>query len=338
MLFALLAAASAGAAKLGLGYGLGIISWGPAATNATGGATTGATGTTSTVIAAMTAVTNGAWSSGLAWTTRVSATSVVVGAVIGDRLLGNGQGFARAVWCLVTALAAALGALIVIPLVGVPASRAHIGGNYAPHLLVGIYAAAGVVIGLLVALVAMAARAVAANVFVTAAWLWTVAIIASTDDAASGRPHGYAELGIWKFTDTGPIWHGYYIPGGLLLLGGALLVGGLAAFAAAARGDGRFGVAISGAAGPLLVTAAYLLARPDHGSAPPEQVSAFHVSPYMILAGLAGSVLVAAVGGGFGRHGKRAAKKADEQAAGQPGADADADADAEQWSTAGLPS
>jgi hypothetical protein len=304
------AAAGAGAAQLGLGYGLGIISWVPAATGASAATGVGgATGSSAATAAAIAATADAAWSSGLAWVTWVSATSVVVGAVIGDRLLGKAHNglFARAAWRLVMALAATLGALVVIPLVGVPASQAHIGGNYAPHLLVGIYAAAGVVIGLVVALVAMAARAVAANVFVTVAWLWTLAIIAIADGTASGRWPGYTQLGVWKFTDTGPFWRGYYIPGALLMLGGALLVGGLAAFAAAARGDGRFGVALSGAAGPLLVTAAYLLARPDLVSAPAVQVSAYHTSPYMVVAGLAGSVLVAAVGGGFGGPGKKKA-------------------------------
>ena len=59
-------------------------------------------------------------------------------------------------------------------------------------------------IGLVVALVALAARAVAANVFATAAWRWTLAIIAVADGAASGRGYGYAQLGVWKFPKTGP--------------------------------------------------------------------------------------------------------------------------------------
>jgi hypothetical protein len=232
------------------------------------------------------------------------------------------------------ALAATLGALVVLPLVGVSAGRAHIGANYAPHLLVSVYAAAGAVIGLVVALVALVARAVAANVFATAAWLWTLAIIAVADGAASGRGYGYAQLGVWKFTETGPIWRAYYIPGALLMLGGALLVGGLAALAATGRGDGRFGVAISGPAGPLLVTAAYLLARPAHGSAPAEQVSAYYTAPYMILAGLAGSVLVAAVGGGSGQP-RRSGKKTDPKAG--TGADRDNAYHTEDRSRGGLP-
>ena len=93
------------------------------------------------------------------------------------------------------------------------------------------------------------------------------------------------------------MWRSYYIPGVLLMLGAALLVGGLAAFPAAARGERRLGMAISGAAGPVLVTVAYVLASPQSGQAPMEQVSAYMTAPFMIAAGLAGSLLVAAVGG-----------------------------------------
>jgi hypothetical protein len=288
--FALLSAAGAGAAQLGLGYGLGIIVWEPRSDAAT------------SADAAINAA--GLWSSALTWATLVAATSVVIGAVVGDRLRGDTGGgrVARIAGRLMLALAAALGASIVIPLVAVPVSRAHVDATYAPHLLVGVYAATGVVIGLLVALVAVAVRAVAANVFATASWLWALAIIAITYGNSSGQGRGYAQLGIWKFTDTGPMWHSYYVPGAMLMLGSALLIGGTAPFAAAARGDGGFGVAISGAAGPLLVLAAYLLARPDHGGAPAEQISAYYTAPYMVLAGLAGSVLVSAVGGSFGRR------------------------------------
>jgi hypothetical protein len=80
------------------------------------------------------------------------------------------------------------------------------------------------------------------------------------------------------------------------MLGSALLIGGLAAFPAAGRGAGRIGVAISGAVGPLLVAVAYVMAAPAQGEAPTEQMSAFYTAPYMVIAGLAGSVLVAAVG------------------------------------------
>ena len=279
VLAALLSAAGLAAAQLGLGYGLGIISWPEAGADS--------------------ASDTGAWSAALVWTVWIGATSVVVGAVIGDRLGGSAGGgwFGRAMWRLVVALAATLGALVTIPLVAVPAQGAVVVDNYAPHLLASVYAAIGAVLGLVVAVFALVARAIAANVIATAGWLWVLAVIAVTDGVTTGRGLGYAQLAVWKFTDEGPIWRQFYLPGVLVMLGSALLIGGLAAFPSAGRGASRIGVAVSGGFGPLLVAVAYLVAAPDKATVPFELASAEAASPYMVLAGLAGSVLVAAIGG-----------------------------------------
>jgi MFS family permease len=276
IVYAVLGAAGAAAAQFGLGYGLAVIAWLPAVTGEN----------------------RAAWTSSLGWATFIGATSVVIGATIGDRAgWGARSGrLQRSAWCLVMALGASIGALVSVPLVAVPASRAQLSDTFAPHLLAAIYAAIGVLIGLVVAVAALAARAVGTNVLVTAAWLWILAIVAVSGGIAAGHID-HADLGVWKFTDEGPAIGPFYLPGVLILLGGALLVGGLAAFARAVRGDGRFGVAISGAAGPILVTAAYAIAAPVAASAPFEVVSAARTAPIMIAAGLIGSVLVAAVGG-----------------------------------------
>ena len=159
-----------------------------------------------------------------------------------------------------------------------------------------MHAVTGAVLGLVIALGALASRAIAANVFATAGWLWALAIVAVVDGFLASRGLGTAQLGVWRFTDGGPMWRDYYVPGALLMLGAALLIGGLAAFPAANRGDGRIGVAISGAVGPLIVAVAYVLTAPSSNNAPVEQISAYLTAPYTVLAGLAGSILVAAVG------------------------------------------
>jgi len=204
----------------------------------------------------------------------------------------------------VIALAAAIGALITVPLVALPARAAQLGDNFAPDLLAGVYAVAGVVVGLVVAVGAITARAVAANVIASAAWLWTLAVIAVMDGVAAGRGLGFAQLAVWQFTDSGPTWRSFYIPGSLLMLGAALLIGGLAALPAARRGDNRVGVAISGAMGPLLVAGAYFLAGPPRSQIGP--FSAFLTAPYAVLIGLAGSLLIGAVVGGDLRGRRRA--------------------------------
>jgi hypothetical protein len=279
IVIAILASAGSGAAQLGLAYGLGIIAW-----IEPSGADTVVTS-------------QGAWAASLAWATWVAATSVVIGAVSADRLgmsVESGP-WVRAAWRTVIAMSAALGALVTVPLVAVPARAAQLGDNFAPHLLAGIYTVAGVVLGLFVALLALASRAVAANVFASAVWLWTLAIVVVVDGVMAGRGLGFVQLAVWKFTSGGPVWRDFYVPGALLMLSAALLIGGLAAFPAAGRGDHRVGVAISGAVGPLTVAVAYILAAPKRGNAPIEQMSAYLTAPYTIIAGLAGAVLVTAV-------------------------------------------
>jgi hypothetical protein len=276
---AVLASSGSAAAQLGLGYGLGVIVWTPPGVDA--------------------AVARGAWWSALAWTTWVAATSVVIGAVVGDRYgtrPGSGM-FVRAGRRVVMALAATIGGLLTVPLVALPARAAEVGDNYAPQILAGVFAAAGVVLGLLVTLLALNVRAVATNVFLTAVWLWILAIVVVVDGLMTGSGIEYVQLGVWKFTEGGPVWRSIYIPGALLMLGAALLIGGLAAFPAAGRADHRAGVAASGAFGPLIVAVAYVLAAPRAGEAPAEMSSAFTIAPYAVIAGLAGSLLVAVVGG-----------------------------------------
>ena len=73
------------------------------------------------------------------------------------------------------------------------------------------------------------------------------------------------------------------------------MIGALAARSAARRPAARVGAAISGMVGPLLAAAAYFLAAPRLVGIRAEQVSAHLMAPYAVVAGLAGSALVAAI-------------------------------------------
>ncbi|GAB3867163.1 hypothetical protein GCM10027610_120930 [Dactylosporangium cerinum] len=289
-------AAGAGAAQLGLGYGLGIISWQP-------------TGNSATV-----------WVSSLAWVAWLAASSTVIGALCADRLSpadtpvpGDASTPAAhaltAAWRIVIALSAAVGALIIVPLVAVP-SRTPRPDNVAPYFTAGGYAIAGIIVGLLIAVAALAARAIAANVIASSAWLWILAVVAVVDVVrADGNLATAAQLGTWQFTDATWIRGMVNLPGALLMLAIALVIGALAAWPASRRGDNRVGVAVSGAAGPLLVALAYFLAAPAVGEQN-QQLSAFVIAPYAVLAGLAGSVIVSAIGPRGSRAQARAARKA----------------------------
>ncbi|NUT31470.1 MAG: hypothetical protein HOV79_00195 [Hamadaea sp.] len=276
-------AAATGAAQLGVGYGLGIIGWrGDAA----------------------------GWAAALAWTIWVAALSVVVAAVAAQRRTSIVEpgGWGVGLWRASVACAAALGGLAVVPLTALPAREVATAATFAPAWVVGWYAAAGVLVGLVLAGFALASRAVAANLTATAGWWWLVAVVTVVDAVASGRGLIPTQLGVWRFTriDDSQVgeavafdlpgtgwWQSIYLPGALFTLVAAFLLGVLAAVPAARRGESRASVALSGMAGPILMAAASLLAAPRLGGAPAEQVSALLVAPYAVIAGLAGSVLIA---------------------------------------------
>ncbi len=272
------AAAAAGAAQLGIGYGLGVFSWLPTVNG----------------------VDEAAWLASLAWTVWISATSVVIGTVTADRLRLASVGLSpvgRRVWRGILAIAASLGGLIVVALTAVPARAAQRPDTFAPHMIVGSYAAAGVLLGIAVAVLAVNVRAVAANVIVTSIWLWLLAAVATLDGVAAHGDLHVVQLGAWQVTSSGPLFQEIYLPGALLAAGSAIVIGALAAWPAAIRGANILGVAISGAIGPAMLAGAYLLAAPVLKGVKPEQLSAHLVAPYAVVAGLAGSVLVAALAG-----------------------------------------
>lgn len=257
-------AAAAGAAQLGLGYGLGVFSWLPTVHG----------------------VDESAWLASLTWTVWISTVSVVIGALVADRAGLPTVGMspmARALWRCVLALAAALGGLIVVALTAVPSRVAQRADTFAPHLLVGGYAIAGVLLGLFVALVAVNIRPIATNLLLTTGWLWLLATVATVDTLAARGQLKVLHLGVWRVTSDGPWYRGIDLPGAALMAGSAFLIGAFVAWAAAGHGLARIGVALSGAAGPALIVAAYLIAAP--------QLLVF--APYAVLAGLAGSVAVA---------------------------------------------
>lgn len=285
-------AAGAGAAQLGIGYGLGVFSWVPTVHG----------------------VDEAAWLASLAWTVWISALSVVIGTIVADRVVLPTVGMtpvARVLWRGVLALASALGGLIVVALTAVPSRVAQRADTFAPHLIVGGYAIAGVLLGLFVAMAAVNARPIAINILTTSGWMWLLATVATADALAADGPLKVAQLGVWQITGNGPWFHSIYVPGAALAGGSALIIGALTAWPAASRrasgvalpqqtpriGSGWVAVTLSGAAGPAVVAAAYLLAAPVLVSVNPEQLSAHLVAPYAVFAGLTGSVVVAGLMG-----------------------------------------
>ncbi|SCE87367.1 hypothetical protein [Micromonospora mirobrigensis] len=273
-------AAGAGAAQLGFGYGLGIINWAPPA--GAGNA-------------------EAAWVASLVWATWIAASSVIAGAVCGQRLSAragadDAPGGTLRRWTL--AAAGAVGALITILLVAVPARAAVAPDTFSPQSIAAGYAGIGVLIGLLTAGWVLHTRSAAANVIATAGWLWLLAVVSVVDGVLAGRGLTTAQLGIWQLSaDRAGFWirNYFYWPGALLAMGSAALIGALAARRGARDAHRRIGAAASGAAGPLLVAVAYFLAVPRLATIGREQVSAHLIAPYAVIAGVAASVLVAAL-------------------------------------------
>jgi hypothetical protein len=271
---AFIVATVAGAAQIGAGYALGAFSWLPTVTRSD----------------------ESAWLASLAWTVFISASSVVIGAVVGNRTLsdvgqGLGQTVGRAVWRGTIALAAALGGLVVALLASAPARAAQRADVFAPRI-VASYAVAGVLVGLVMALVAVNALAVGVNVMVTTAWLWVLAGVAAADAYAGGRHAGPVQLGLWQMTPNGPWEHGVYLPGAILGGAAAFLIGISTAWPAARHGANRLWTMLSGAAGPVLALAGYALAAPTIRGVNHELLPAHRVVPIAVAAGLLGSLPV----------------------------------------------
>ena len=269
-------AAGAGAAQLGFGYGLGIINWAP-------------TGTVRV---------ESAWVASLAWATWIAATSVIAGAVCAKRLRGGGDEPVGVLPRLGLAMAAGVGALVTVLLVAVPARAARVPDTTAPQTVAAAYAAAGLVLGVLLATWALHTRAAATNLIATTGWLWLLAVVSVVDGVLSGRGLTTAQLGIWQISaDSARFWirDYFYWPGALLSLVSALVIGVLAARRATRSPRVRVGAAASGAAGPLLVALAYLLAVPRLAGIAAEQLSAHLIAPYAVIAGVGGSMLMAAL-------------------------------------------
>ncbi|WFE25723.1 hypothetical protein O7623_20410 [Solwaraspora sp. WMMD791] len=326
-------AAGAGAAQLGLGYGLGIVAWLPSVD--IGG--------------------ESAWVASLAWATWIVATSVVIGAVVADRLAPSATTDGAApdarwqpeslltasLWRLALAAAAAVGGMLIVALIAVPARSATRADTFSPQTIAAGYAMVGAVVGLLMAIWAVASRAAAVNAIATVGWLWLLAVVAVVDSVLAGAGLTSAQLGVWQITaDDERYWfRNIYWPGAALSLGSAFIIGAVSAWPAARDARRRIGAAISGCVGPVLIAAAYFLAAPRLVGPRAEQLSAHLLAPYAVIAGLAGSVLVTAIAQRLEVSRQRAARTdADRTEADPPGTAAgDGSGDADDRRDAPVP-
>jgi hypothetical protein len=266
-------AAGTGAAQLGLGYGLGVMTW-PVTETAD----------------------DSVWLGSLGWATWITASATVFGAVIASRLRSDPSMSTRTAgpWRLALAAAAAVGAAVTVALIAIPARAAVRSDTFSPQTIAAGYAVVGILFGLVIAYWAVVSRPVAANLIATAAWLWALAIAAIVAELIWHRASA-TYLTSWQFVGTDTRYGAIYWPDSLLTLLAALVIGIVAAWPAVRRGDFGLGAATSGAVGPLLVAATFFVLAPQLTGLLGPLESAYLMAPYAVLAGLAGSALNVAI-------------------------------------------
>lgn len=261
------AAAVVGAGQLGIAYGLGMVR----------------------LDQTLEITQRDQWTAQLAWIAWITMTAAALGAVVATGLRPRWSSRPiPAGGALVVGLAAGIGALAVLPLTMQPARESQVAG-VRPILVIGICAGLGAAIGIFAAYAA-AARAVARWSLATLSILvWAIALISVAPSLRPGGTPAAVRLGVLE---------GGLIPAAVTehtpfvtMPAVALLTGLIIGWIARGRRMTTLTVALSGLAGPALLTLAYLIAGP--GSA-----TGFALTPYWAAmtasgAGVLGSVLAA---------------------------------------------
>jgi hypothetical protein len=244
-----------GAGQLGVAYGLGILRWDDDLGRPT-------------------------WHAQLTWLCLMASVSVIAGATAGR--------WSARRWALpdglpvrlIASLAAAVGGVIMVPLVLHPARTAHVAEPGSPELTAVLAVAAGLVVGVIAAVAVLSLPTVAGNITATITWLWTAALVSAVWTIGRGEVWGSAHLGLLPAA-------GAWIPVVMLVIPGLIAV----TVAAVARfgGSGPVLVSVSGLAGPALVATAYVVGAPGGG----EQSTTYRYALVAVTVAAALSVVVA---------------------------------------------
>ena len=269
-------AAIAALAQLALAWGFGLLSWVDAAGSAD-------------------PVPDYRWNANLAWVAWFAAASCVLGG-LASGVFSSRSGTAGTPAVRTGAVAAsAVGAFSVGPLVAVSADQSAVFESFRTDPLVA--SGVGAAVGLALTLIGLASRSVAVNVGASAALIWVLAILAvfvEVGEPTTPVPQ-LAVWGSWAGPETALGQRGLSIA--VPFVAGSALIG--VVVAALARrwpisNSGYRIAAASGIAGPLIVTVAHLVAGPGRVDSP-ESMAVLLVGPYAAIAGLLGSLIVAAV-------------------------------------------
>ncbi|GIM92689.1 hypothetical protein [Paractinoplanes toevensis] len=257
-------AALAGASQLGLAYGLGIVRL--------------------TRVLDLTA--RDQWTAQLAWVAWLAMIAAVIGGMAGRPHLPTTSGPGTR---LVTAVAAGLGAAVVVPLTMQPARTAQVAGVQ-PSFVIGVCAALGATAGLFAAYAALSRSAARLSFLTVGIATWAIALLSVAPSLAPGKELPSIRLGV---IDAAFLPDGVTQRTALFTMPLLALISGIALGWAARRRDAStLTIALAGLPGPALLTVAYLIAGPGTGD------DGYQAVPYWAAmtaagAGVLGSVLAA---------------------------------------------
>ena len=257
-------AALAGASQLGLAYGLGIV----------------------VLTRALDITLRDHWTAQLAWVAWFAMTAAVAGAMAARHRLPRGSGAGTR---LVTAVAAAAGSAVVVPLTMQPARDTHVDGVQ-PVFVIGVCAALGATAGIFAAYAALSRQVARWSFASVSIAVWVIALVSVAPSMAPGKNLSAVRLGVLEpdFLSADVTKRTALFTMPVLALVAGIAVG----WSARRRGLSTLTIALAGLAGPALLTVAYLIAGP--GSADDQ----YQAVPYWAAmtaagAGVLGSVLTA---------------------------------------------
>jgi len=253
------------AAQLGVGHGLGVIGWSDG----------------------LGVVGNG-WSRLLTWVGFVFAVAVLGGVAAFRHVIRSvGAGVPARIG---GAAVAAVGAGLAFPLVWLPvrAARPSVATN--PEMTMAVTAGVGIVVGVVLALWALASTVIARAVLAGVVWGWLVALASVAVMASRQRELSSPRLGIFDVPDI-PGGPGWLVGPNQMIIISAGVAAGIAWYGRRA-GAGRLLTALSGLACPALIASAYVLAGPGFRDQN-DQLEAYFAALAATVAGLLVGLLFA---------------------------------------------
>ena len=277
-------AALAGASQLGVAYGLGILR----------------------LTRVLDEAARDQWVTQLAWVAWLAMTAAVLGGLAGGWLRGRWQAPEGTPTFLGLAVAAGVGAAVVVPLTMQPARTAQIAG-VRPVFVIGLCAALGALVGAIAAYAALTELVARWSLILVGSVIWVIALVSVAPSLAPSDPLPAVRLGVFdagflapEVTQRAAL---FTMPAVALLAGAAL------GWAARRREMPTLTIALAGLPGAALLTLSYLIAGPGSGG------ERYQVVPYWAAmtatgAGVLGSVLAAVL--------RRGGDLAEDERAGEP--------------------